>query len=281
MRISVLGTAAATGMPLAFCNCDVCKRSRKLGGNNIRKRSSIVINDEMLVDLGPDSVNACNMYGIDVGNIKYLLQTHSHSDHFDAGHFVTRWSEYATKELEHLDIVCSKGTAEDMNHWINENESMDLFGEQWQKDLNYKLHIVKYGETIQVGDYKITAIDSMHDPRIEAVVYIISYADRSVFYGTDLLDISEEAWKIMEGYRFNVVFLDQTYGKGFNAGGHPDAGMVSEYVKVMRKKGIIDENTFVYATHISHEGNKIHDEMEKEAVKNGYHIAYDGMRISV
>ncbi len=106
----------------------------------------------MLVDLGPDSVNACNMYGIDVGNIKYLLQTHSHSDHFDAGHFVTRWSEYATKELEHLDIVCSKGTAEDMNHWINENESMDLFGERWQENLNYKLHIVKYGETIQVGD---------------------------------------------------------------------------------------------------------------------------------
>ena len=106
-------------------------------------------------------------------------------------------------------------------------------------------------------------------------------AGKSIFYGTDLLDISEEAWKIMEGCQFNVVFLDQTYGKGFNAGGHPDAGMVSEYVKVMRKKGIIDENTFVYATHISHEGNNIHDEMEKESVKNGYHIAYDGMKISV
>ena len=99
MKISVLGTSAATSMPLAFCNCTVCRQSRELGGKNIRKRSSIIINDELLIDLGPDAINACNMYGIDAGKIKYLLQTHSHSDHFDAGHFVTRWSDYATKDL--------------------------------------------------------------------------------------------------------------------------------------------------------------------------------------
>ena len=279
MKIVVLGTAAATSMPLAFCNCDVCRRSRKIGGKNIRKRSSIVINDELLIDLGPDSINACNMYGIDAGKIKYLLQTHSHSDHFDAGHFVTRWSDYATKDLSHLDIVCSKGTAEDMNHWINENESIDLFDKKWQADLNYRLHIVKHGEILRLGDYEIVAIDSGHDPRVEALVYIISGNGETIFYGTDMLDISEEAWKILENYRFDVVFLDQTYGKGFNAGGHPDAGMVSDYVKTMRMKGIIDENSFVYATHISHEGNTTHEEMEKEAGSNGYHVAYDGMKL--
>ena len=74
MKITVLGTAAATSMPLTFCNCDVCKESRRLGGRNIRKRSSIVINDDLLIDMGPDSINACSMYGIDAGNIKYLLQ---------------------------------------------------------------------------------------------------------------------------------------------------------------------------------------------------------------
>ncbi len=281
MKIQVLGTAAATGMPLAFCNCDVCKRSRELGGKNIRKRSSIVINDELLIDLGPDAINACNMYGVDAGKIKYLLQTHSHSDHFDAGHFVTRWSDYATKDLSYLDIVCSKGTAQDMYHWINENESIDLFDEKWQEDLNYGLHIVKHGEVIGLGDHEIVAIDSKHDPRVEAMVYIISSMGKSIFYGTDMLEISEEAWQILEKYRFDVVFLDQTYGKGFNAGGHPDAGMVSDYVKTMRTKGIINEKSLVYATHISHEGNETHEEMEKKAKANGYRIAYDGMKLSL
>lgn len=281
MKIQVLGTAAATSMPLAFCNCDVCKQSRKLGGKNIRKRSSIVINDELLIDLGPDVINACNTYGVDAGQIKYLLQTHSHSDHFDAGHFVTRWSDYAAKDLNHLDIVCSKGTARDMNHWINENESIDLFDKKWQEDLNYKLHIVKHGEITRLGEYEIVAIDSKHDPRVEALVYIISSKDKSIFYGTDMLEIRGEAWKILDNHRFDVVFLDQTYGKGFNAGGHPDAGMVCDYVKTMKKKGIIDEKTYVYATHISHEGNATHEDMEQEAKANGYRIAYDGMKLSL
>ncbi len=118
-----------------------------------------------------------------------------------------------------------------------------------------------------------------HDPRVEALVYIISSKGKSIFYGTDMLEISEEAWKILENHRFDVVFMDQTYGKGFNAGGHPDAGMVSDYVKTMKKKGIIDEKTFVYATHISHEGNATHEEMEQDAEANGYRIAYDGMKL--
>lgn len=62
MKIKVLGTAAATSMPLGFCNCDICKRARQNGGKDIRKRSSIIINDEMLIDLGPDSISACYVW---------------------------------------------------------------------------------------------------------------------------------------------------------------------------------------------------------------------------
>ena len=281
MKITVLGTAAATSMPLTFCNCDVCKESRRLGGKNIRKRSSIVINDDLLIDMGPDSINACSMYGIDAGKIKYLLQTHSHSDHFDGGHFVTRWSEYATKKLEHLNIVCSKGTSIDMNHWINENEKIDLFDKKWQEDLNYSLNIVKHGDKVKIGDYVITAIDSKHDSRVEGLIYIISREDKNILYGTDLLEISDAAWDIIKNYKLDVVFLDQTYGKGFNAGGHLDAEMISNYVKKMHEENIIDDDSLIYGTHFSHEGNDIHDRMEELSIKNGYHIAYDGMKIEI
>ena len=281
MKITVLGTAAATCMPLTFCNCDVCKESRKLGGKNIRKRSSIIINDELLIDMGPDSINACYMYGIDVAKVKYLLQTHSHSDHFDAGHFVTRWSEYAVKDMEHLDIVCSDGTAKAMNHMVNENESIDLFDKKWQEDLNYSLNLIKHGEKIKIGDYEITAIDSKHDPRVEALIYIISYQNKNVLYGTDLLEISDEAWDVIRNYKLDVVFLDQTYGKGYNAGGHLDAEMIAKYVKKMKEENIINDSSLVYGTHFSHEGNDIHDKMEELAIQNDYHIAYDGMKLEI
>ena len=282
MKINVLGTAAATSMPLAFCNCSVCKNARKNGGKDIRKRSSIIINDEMLIDLGPDSINACSMYGIDAGKIKYLIQTHSHSDHFDAGHFVTRWSEYKSQNLQHLDIICSNGTAVDMNHWIKENEpSLDLFDENCKKDLNYDLHILKHGESIRIDEYEITAINSKHDDRIEALMYIISYKGKNLLYGTDLLQITDEAWNIMKKYKLNIVFLDQTYGAGYNNGGHLDETQVREIVKIMKDQNIIDNKSQVFATHISHEGNDIHNIIEEKARLHGYNIAYDGMEMLV
>ena len=281
MKITVLGTAAATCMPLTFCNCNICKESRKLGGKNIRKRSSIIINDELLVDMGPDSMNACSMYGVDAGKIKYLLQTHSHSDHFDAGHFVTRWSDYAVRDLEHLDIICSRGTALGMNKAINALEKIDLFDDIFKMDLNYDLNIVESGETFTLDDYVFTAINSNHDDKCEGLIYIITYKGKNILYGTDLLYLDDDAWNIIKKFKLDLVFFDQTYGDGYNAGGHLDAGMISEYVKYMKENDIIDDKSLVYGIHFSHEGNGLHNEMEELAAKNGYHIAYDGMKIEI
>ena len=47
------------------------------------------------------------------------------------------------------------------------------------------------------------------------------------------------------------------------------------------EEGIIDDNSLVYATHISHEGNDIHDKMEELSTNYGYHIAYDGMKLEI
>lgn len=50
MKIKYLGTAAAEGIPAIFCECANCKRSRMLGGKNIRTRSQAIIDDVLLID---------------------------------------------------------------------------------------------------------------------------------------------------------------------------------------------------------------------------------------
>lgn len=280
MVFQFLGTAAATSIPLVFCNCRLCEQARINKGKDIRKRASAMINNEMLIDLGPDLSSQAEMYDIDLSKVKYLLQTHSHADHFDGGHFITRWSEYATKNLAHLDVVCSYGTCNDMNHWIKENEpSFDINNISWQKDMNYDLHILKSGDKKVLNGYEIIAVDSKHDKRVEALVYIIGYKGKYIFYGTDLLNLSREAWSILQNYKLDLVVLDQTYGKGYNHGGHLDSGQVIEIVNEMRDRKIINENTYVYATHISHEGNDTHRNMELHAMQYKYHIAYDGLKL--
>ena len=55
MKLKYLGTAAAEGIPVLFCDCDVCKKSMQLGGRNIRTRSQAIIDNTLLIDFPPDT----------------------------------------------------------------------------------------------------------------------------------------------------------------------------------------------------------------------------------
>ena len=112
-------------------------------------------------------------------------------------------------------------------------------------------------------------------------IYIISYKGKNLLYGTDLLEITEEAWKIIENYKLDIVFLDQTYGEGVKNGGHLDESEIKKIIEYMNENGITNQKSQIYATHISHEGNNIHEIMEAKAKLSGYYIAYDGMEITI
>lgn len=79
MIITFLGTAAASAYPEAFCSCENCRQARSLGGPSLRKRSSILINDDLLIDLGPDIMTASNLHARPLTKVRYCLQTHAHA----------------------------------------------------------------------------------------------------------------------------------------------------------------------------------------------------------
>ena len=94
MELTFLGTAADSAYPLPFCACPICRQARLKGGKNIRRRSSVMVNRDLLIDLGPDSVQAMLTSGFDPVQLRFLLQTHPHHDHFDPNHLITRIPEY-------------------------------------------------------------------------------------------------------------------------------------------------------------------------------------------
>ncbi len=282
MKITFLGTAAATAMPLPFCDCAVCKASRKLKGKNIRKRSSIAIDNDLIIDLGPDSVSACTEYNIDLSKIKYILQTHAHSDHFDAGHLVTRHVDYVSINMQDITLVSSPNTMKVLNSKMqSEDFRIDIFNTDCQRELALQLNTISHKEQIILGDYKISAFESLHDISEQSLIYLIQSKDKTILYGTDLLEISEEVYTLLKNYYIDVVILDQTYGEEYNAGGHLDAGEVVKIINRMKEMQIISECSQIFATHISHEGNNTHEVMEEIARQNFYNIAYDGCTVEV
>lgn len=71
MKILFLGTGAA----------DYNIQHRALDG--YRRNSSILIDGTLLIDPGPCVPDALDSFGVDASNIKYVLYTHKHYDHYN------------------------------------------------------------------------------------------------------------------------------------------------------------------------------------------------------
>ena len=84
MKIQFLGTAAAEGVPAMFCNCPVCGGVRALGQAEFRTRTQVLIDGKLSVDFPPEAYFHSLKYGFNCADIRYLLVTHSHMDHFYA-----------------------------------------------------------------------------------------------------------------------------------------------------------------------------------------------------
>src|SRR6476659_2446886 len=81
MKVKFIGTAASEGFPAPFCQCGSCESARKRKGKNSRRRSSILINENILIDFGPDTYSASLSGLVDLSSIKHIVFTHSHTDH--------------------------------------------------------------------------------------------------------------------------------------------------------------------------------------------------------
>jgi phosphoribosyl 1,2-cyclic phosphate phosphodiesterase len=95
--------------------------------------------------------------------------------------------------------------------------------------------------------------------------------------------LPEESWQALcrHTLRFDVVILDHTYGPAQTGSDHLDANQFVEHARRMRVEGLMDSNARVFATHIAHEGNPAHPDLESFAGQHGYEVAFDGLVIDI
>ena len=111
MQFQYLGTAAAEGWPAVFCRCKYCLEAQRLGGKNIRTRSQAIVNDDLLLDLPPDTYMHKLMNNLDLSRVKYLFVTHFHMDHFYPQELTVRGSVYSLEMISpELEIYCAQET---------------------------------------------------------------------------------------------------------------------------------------------------------------------------
>ena len=280
MKITVLGSAGF-GYPLVFCDCEFCSKARELKDKNIRKRASLLINDEMIVDLTPDCQVAMNMYGKNMGKAKYLLQTHTHLDHFDINQFTTLDFKYESKRTDKLKLICSDLCLKDIQSKVSQFDRMDLFNEEYLNKIGLDIQTVNHGESIIVDKYSIKAIHCTHDEKIGAQIYLIKQENTTLLYATDTPQITDIALKELDGEKIDCIFLDESFGRRDYMFSHLNIEGFKEYIIKLKENNLLNEDCLVYATHLTHDGNPLHNELEQVLNKYGYHVAYDGMELQL
>jgi phosphoribosyl 1,2-cyclic phosphate phosphodiesterase len=284
MIITFLGTSAANAFPEAFCKCINCEQARALGGSSLRKRSALLVNDDLLIDLGPDIMSASQMHGCSLVTVQYCLQTHPHADHLDLSHLLSRSPEYGVIGAPRLNFYASPETLERAAQTFERDLSGDrLLSPGTGRKLNLKIHPIEPLRPFIFGRYRVTAFPANHAPTMGAMLYALESDKRSIFYGTDTATLLEQTWQEFHQQKmhFNVVILDHTYGPDQPGSDHLSAHQVIEHVARMSNEGLLAPNARAFGTHIAHEGNPAHPELSNFAKKHGYEIAYDGLTLDV
>ena len=282
MNLTFLGTAAANAYPEAFCLCGHCEQARALGGPSLRKRSAALINDDLLIDLGPDIHVASGLHNRPLTKVRYCLQTHAHSDHLDASHFLSRSPGYDVVGAPRLHFYASAGSLRRAAEMLAlDCGPAGLLTPEAGERLNVEFHTVAAGQTFSVGPYTVTAFRANHDPSVEPLLYAIEADGHILFYGTDTAALFEETWLAFHRHqlRFDLVVLDHTYGPAEPTPDHLSAREFIAHLVRLREEGLLAPGARVFATHIAHPGNPVHPELVEFAAPHGYEIAYDGLTV--
>ncbi len=274
MKITWFGTAAGEAWPGVFCDCELCKKARALGGKNIRTRSQTLINEDLLVDLPPDNYLHTLYYGLDLSKVRTLLFTHSHADHCYPG------------DLELLREPFSHTYPGQMQVYGNDSVERKIeaycgsFGGERER---FMFHRIMPNETIISGPYTVTALRATHAKNETCLFYHIAQGEDAILYAHDTGALSDENLETLMRLKkpLKLVSLDCTMQRNRDGKNHMGLSDDAEQKEILLKLGLADEKTVFVVNHFSHNGGWLYDEITREAGAFGMIASYDGMCLSI
>jgi phosphoribosyl 1,2-cyclic phosphate phosphodiesterase len=267
MQLLFLGTAAAEGYPGIFCDCANCREARALGGKNLRFRSALLVNDDLLIDFGPDLLASAQRFNRTLARVTTGLVTHTHMDHFFIGNFDMRRKAFTANE----DIPTMRLYGPREVKGVLEAAHPDL------ALLRLEAYTVHAFDCWQNGGYEFNAYHAYHAVDfLEALFYSVDDGQRAFLYATDTGSFPEDTWQALEGRSFDAIIMEETMGVG-SYSQHMGIDNFLEHAARMRASGMLRPGGRLIAHHMSHTNNPTHVKVEAILGPHGVEVAYDGL----
>lgn len=286
MKIKFLGTGNAAGIPNPFCCCKICEMARNGSVKDIRTRSSVLINDDLLIDITPDLSQQLLREKTYFNNLKYILLTHSHLDHFS----MLEFTNIRMAQLNNDDIIQVYGHGDTLNMIDVPEGKMYLDSTEYIPNTKnyYNIKECKFYNAFKLGCYEIIAIPSNHslvklnkdesDLR-QGSNYIIKHKNQVLLYGVDKNVYSESTMNFISEYKFDKIIFDCNDGFFEKYSNHTNIYEINGLLEYLYRFNSIDKETPIYLTHITHKMS--HNEFERKLNEFSFNIkvAYDGLEI--
>ncbi len=275
MKVLYLGTAAAEGLPAPFCTCAICENARAKRGREIRSRSQMLVDDELLIDFPPDTYYHSLAHNLRLGGVHTLLVTHDHMDHWFPAGLINRHSAYQQGARGVLHVYGNEAVERSFTaHFSSELYKAQPIGGFVQ------FHRLRGGERVRRCGWEITAVPADHDKLQECLLYICKKDGKCLLYAHDTgICLRDEAWELLAAERYDLVSVDATMGLAhcpYNHMGIPD---VERFLVKLNDMHCIDGHTLCVCSHFSHNGGLTHAGLLRHA--GSWIPAYDGMEVEV
>lgn len=264
MKIRLLGTGAADGIPALFGDDRVSTYARKHGGKDVRTRTAAIIDDHIQIDLPPDTHFQLLREKLNPNDWTALIFTHSDDDHCAIEEIQYALTPFT--ESDHLPFpIYSNVVVGDMLRARYPDWPMELI----------ETHSYECYEYL---GYRITPVEATHIPGEDCHNLLFQKNGKTLLYATDTGIWNEDTWRFLNNFKVDLLILECT--DGFDPTpyeGHLDIKECVEVVERLRASGILKPDSKVVTTHHSARGLAIHCELEQALNPHGIEVGYDGL----
>ena len=277
MKFKFLGTAAAEAVPALFCECEYCRKATINKGKDIRRRASYLLDDDTLVDFGPDAFHQSLLFDVDLLKIKRILFTHCHEDHLNPIELLWRRRGFS-KVTKDIKIMGSNVILATLMQAYAKYTTITSF------DIAHVIPVMlNAGEPLTDEELTVLPLPANHAPGKNAQFFAITKNGKNVLVGNDTGYFPDESWDLIKDMKFDMVTLDGTMGLLYpdSRYGHMGVNVVVEVRDRLLEMGCINDKSKVFVTHFSHNGNSLQEDLEAFFLPKNITVAYDGLTVEI